>query len=198
MAAAVSVFPAQVKPTPANRGLQGYGQDAQDPGDGGGSQSSLGHVSLVERRKGMKSRSPSSGKALSGDAIPMLRTESRRDSTIHETSSIVGKCRAMVTALRRTGSGRDSSWAMSIRKLPAQSKALVLSSGMVMADPRPRTARDCFPDWSHQLRLRWSRRVVHQAVAVEPIVVGSAFSQHGLAAAESQVDRTSRGEARCS
>ena len=157
MAVAVSVFPAQVKPTPANRGLQGDGQGAQDPGDGGGSQPSLGHVSLVECRKGMKSRSPSSGKALSGDAIPMLRTESRRDSTIHETSSIVGKCLAIVTALRRRARGRDGSCAMSISRPPAQSKALVLSSGMVMAAPRSRSTGDCFPAWSRQLRPRGGR-----------------------------------------
>ena len=67
MAVAVSVFPAQVKPTPANSGLQE-----------GGCQSSQGHLSLVECLKGVKSRSASSSRAFSGDASPMLRTESRR------------------------------------------------------------------------------------------------------------------------
>lgn len=35
MAVAVSVFPAQVKPTPANRGLQGDGQMPPAPLKGG-------------------------------------------------------------------------------------------------------------------------------------------------------------------
>lgn len=147
MAVAVSVFPAQVKTTLANPGLQG-----------GGCQPSPGHLSLVECRKGVKSRSASSSRTFSGEAIPMLRTESRKDPTIQATSSIVGKCLAIVTALRRRGSGRDWSWAMSIRKLPAQSKALVLSSGMVMADPISRSLGDS--------QLRRSRRLrLHRGVA---------------------------------
>jgi hypothetical protein len=57
-------------------------------------------------------------------------------NAIDETSSIVGKCLAMVTARRLTANGRLSSRANSIRNPPAHKSALVLSSGMVIANPR--------------------------------------------------------------
>lgn len=53
-----------------------------------------------------------------------------------ETASMVGKCRAITTARLLTSSGKLLSRASSIRKPPAHSSALVLSTGMVMIDSR--------------------------------------------------------------
>lgn len=54
---------------------------------------------------------------------------------ISETSSMVGKCLAITTARLLTSMGNLSSRASSISKLPAHSKALVLSSGKVIPFP---------------------------------------------------------------
>lgn len=48
---------------------------------------------------------------------------------------MVGKCRAIVTARCLIASGRISFRASSMRKPPAHRSALVLSSGIVIADP---------------------------------------------------------------
>ena len=48
---------------------------------------------------------------------------------------MVGKCRAIVTACCLIASGKLLFRASSIRKPPAHSSALVLSSGIVIADP---------------------------------------------------------------
>lgn len=126
------------------------------PGRPGGTQPFPGHLSLVECRNGVKSILPPSAKRFSGDSSPILRAESRRDSTIQATSSIVGKCCAIVTALRRRGSGRDWSCVTSIRRPLAHSKALVLSSGMVMAGPRSRSSQRPSPTLVAPAAIAWN------------------------------------------
>src|SRR5699024_9127378 len=55
------------------------------------------------------------------------------NEAIWPTCSMVGKWRAIATALLLTRRGSVSSCASSIRKLPAQRSDRVLSSGVVMA-----------------------------------------------------------------
>lgn len=64
----------------------------------------------------------------------MPSPETCRELAIAVMSSIVGKCRAITTALRLMSAGSLLSLATSIKKPPAQSKARVRSSGIVICD----------------------------------------------------------------
>lgn len=92
-----------------------------------------GHFSRVEYRRGPNGQ-PSAQPVVSlGNASPTPSPVGCRNTAMEATSSMVGKCLAMATALRLTSNGRRLSRASSIRNPPAHSSALVRSTGMVMA-----------------------------------------------------------------
>jgi hypothetical protein len=100
----------------------------------GSSHSSSGHARRVEWRRGPNRQSPACIGTSFGAASPRPSPDECLNTAIEDTSSMVGKCRAIVTARCLVASGRLSSRASSIRKPPAHRRALVLSSGIVIPD----------------------------------------------------------------
>lgn len=91
---------------------------------------SSGHANRVEYRSGPNGQ-PSAHPAVSlGISTPTPSPDGCR--AMCETSSMVGKCRAISTARCLRASGKLSSRPSSTRKPPAQRRALVLSCGIVI------------------------------------------------------------------
>ena len=94
---------------------------------------SSGHANRAEYQSGPIGQPSAHPAASLGISSPTPGPAGCRNLVMCETSSMVGKCRAIATARCLTAIGRLSSRAISIKKPPAQRSALVRSCGIVMA-----------------------------------------------------------------